>query len=40
MVVILNNFNWDYFICNIYDSYWNFINIVSNFSDVINVNMV
>lgn len=39
MVAILYNFNLDYFICNINDSYWNFINIASNLSDVINANV-
>lgn len=39
MVAILYNFNLDYFISNINDSYWNFINIASNLSDVINANV-
>lgn len=33
------DFNWDYFICNIYDSNLHFINIASNLSDVINANV-
>lgn len=39
MVAILYDFNWDYFICNIYDSYWNFIIIASYLSDVIIANV-